>query len=539
MRVVGERQQGVEVLVHERADLAVGEAFRGRVDRQDEALVRAFFPRVREQDELPRHELAPVVVADGPGDEQQLAPLDGALEEGLARPGALDEPALVPQDRAEYAQPAARGDHPGADDTPHAGHLLAHARLRERRDPRGIEIAVRGVVQEIAHRPNAEPRERLGPLGPDALQVLDRRPERQIHHPSPFPLFPLFTGLRRPLGKPLPPPPRPLDRERGDRHDVQPPAIAQPDPHEPRRGRALVRPHHRLSRAPLIRVRLPRAEPALAAPPPPPPPRPGAGAPPRGGGAPPPPPPPRNTQRYKPVADSVARRTPSRTSSRTIGRCAPRRASRALSATSPDVSRPGATPVAAVAGGTESQGMPTSAAATGDGGGGSTYQSPATPPTVGHESREGGAARRSPGVGSRGGSPTATTSRAAAVLRAKSAGETGASVAASRQRPGSVATNVFTGTRATSASVRDRKRVSQSGGAASITIAGAGLTSTTNRRASSRGSSSPTSSNRTSRVDQPAGERPGGAPETPGERGGGRADTFGAAAAAGTAHRTH
>src|SRR3989441_790108 len=187
MRVVGERQQGVEVLVHERADLAVGEAFRGRVDRQDEALVRAFFPRVREQDELPRHELAPVVVADGPGDEQQLAPLDGALEEGLARPGALDEPALVPQDRAEYAQPAARGDHPGADDTPHAGHLLAHARLRERRDPRGIEIAVRGVVQEIAHRPNAEPRERLGPLGPDALQVLDRRPERQIHHPSPFP----------------------------------------------------------------------------------------------------------------------------------------------------------------------------------------------------------------------------------------------------------------------------------------------------------------------------------------------------------------
>src|SRR2546430_10433265 len=52
-----------------------------------------------------------------------------------------------------------------------AGHLLAHARLRQRRDPRGVEVAVRGVVQQIAHRPNAEPRERLGPLGPDALQV--------------------------------------------------------------------------------------------------------------------------------------------------------------------------------------------------------------------------------------------------------------------------------------------------------------------------------------------------------------------------------
>src|SRR3989454_2255447 len=154
--------------------------------------------------------------------------------------------------------------------------------------------------------------------------------------------------------------------------------------------------------------------------------------------------------------------------------------------------------------------MPTSAAATGDGGGGSTYQSPGTPPTVGHESREGGAARRSPGVGSKVGSPTATTSRAAAVLRARSAGETGASVAASRQRPGSVATNVFTGTRATSASVRDRKRVSQSGGAASITIAGAGLTSTTKRRASPRGSSSPTPSSRTSAADHPLGRREAG-----------------------------
>src|SRR5207247_10129950 len=98
------------------------------------------------------------------------------------------------------------------------------------------------------------------------------------------------------------------------------------------------------------------------------------------------------------------------------------------------------------------------------------------------------------------------TGRAAAVLRAKSAGETGASVAASRQRPGSVATNDFTGTRATSASVRDRKRVSQSGGAASITIAGAGLTSTTNRRASSRGSSSPATSSRTYTADHPLGK---------------------------------
>src|SRR3989441_9223365 len=153
--------------------------------------------------------------------------------------------------------------------------------------------------------------------------------------------------------------------------------------------------------------------------------------------------------------------------------------------------------------------MPASAAATGDGGGGSTYQSPGTPPTVGHHSRE-AAARGDRGAGSSAGSPAATTSRAAAMLRVRSDGETGASVAASRQRAGSVATNVRTGTRATSASVRDRKRVSQSGGAASITIAGAGLTSTTKRRASSRGSSSPTPSSRTSAADHPLGRREAG-----------------------------
>src|SRR5207245_884052 len=193
-----------------------------------EALIRARPPRVREQDALPRHELAAVIVAHGPGDEQQLAPLDGALEERLARPGALHEPALIPHDRAEHPQAAARGDHPGAHHTPHAAHLLAHARLRQGRHPRGVEVAVRGVVQQIAHRPDAEPRESLGPLGPDALQVLDRRPERQIHDPSPFPLPRLVTGPCRPLRKPLPPPPRPLGRERPARRRAPPHA---PPPH--------------------------------------------------------------------------------------------------------------------------------------------------------------------------------------------------------------------------------------------------------------------------------------------------------------------
>src|SRR5439155_18617014 len=134
----------------------------------------------------------------------------------------------------------------------------------------------------------------------------------------------------------------------------------------------------------------------------------------------------------------------------------------------------------------------------------STYQSPCCPSVVCQRSTP-----PSPEIRpSTAGSPPSTTSRAPATARRTTSVPTGASVVASRQRDpppdtASGATNILSGTRATSARVRARNRRSQSGGAASTTTAGAELTSTTNSRASSRGSESATPSNRTSSADQP------------------------------------
>src|SRR5438874_6957920 len=68
----------------------MGETFGGGIDRQHEAALGARLPFVRENHELARHELAAVIVAHRPGDEQQLAFPDLALEERLTRPGTLE-----------------------------------------------------------------------------------------------------------------------------------------------------------------------------------------------------------------------------------------------------------------------------------------------------------------------------------------------------------------------------------------------------------------------------------------------------------------
>src|SRR5437764_1001169 len=72
-------------------------------------------PFVRENHELARHELAAVIVAHRPGDEQQLALLDLALEERLTGPGALERApaaaAFIPEHRPEYPQTLARRQH--------------------------------------------------------------------------------------------------------------------------------------------------------------------------------------------------------------------------------------------------------------------------------------------------------------------------------------------------------------------------------------------------------------------------------------------
>src|SRR2546430_3549758 len=217
--------------------------------------------------------------------------------------------------------------------------------------------------------------------------------------------------------------------------------------------------------------------------------------------------PPRNAQRHKPAALTVAvRLPPPRSSSVTMGRGTPRRASRAVSATAALESRGFGIP-AAVAGGGESHTIPDSVPASGDAGGRSTYQSPAWP-SVDHTSLAGPPLRPRALLESRYGrarlgSPVSTTRRAPWAARVNSPAVTGASVAPSRQRPGSASTKTFTGTRATSVSERARNRISQSGGAAKITAAGWRLTSIANNRVLSRGSVSSSALRRTSSTDQP------------------------------------
>src|SRR6266702_7692902 len=205
--------------------------------------------------------------------------------------------------------------------------------------------------------------------------------------------------------------------------------------------------------------------------------------------------PPRNAQRYSPAPAILTRRWPPRSVSNSTGRAGPRRARRAVSATTVELS--GVVGASAASGGSESHVTPASAKLSGDAGGGSAYQSPATAAPLDQRSTAGGRPNAP-------GSPPSTTSRAPASARRTSSGATGVRVTASRQgAPFSGCTNMRSGTRATSPSVRARNRRSQSGGAASTTTCGAELSSTTNRRASSRGSESGAPSRRTSSADQP------------------------------------
>src|SRR2546430_7408478 len=104
-----------------------------------------------------------LIVARGAGDEQQLAFLDLALEERLTRPGTLERAtaAVVAEDRPEYPESLAGGEHPRAHDAADARRLLAHLHLVQERDRRGVEIPMGGVVQQVPDAPDTEPCERL------------------------------------------------------------------------------------------------------------------------------------------------------------------------------------------------------------------------------------------------------------------------------------------------------------------------------------------------------------------------------------------
>src|SRR5438132_12764628 len=89
----------------------MGETFGGGIDRQHEAALRARLPFVRENHELARHELAAVIVAHRPGEEQQLTFPDVALEERVTPPGTLERAtaAVVPESRPEYPESLSGG----------------------------------------------------------------------------------------------------------------------------------------------------------------------------------------------------------------------------------------------------------------------------------------------------------------------------------------------------------------------------------------------------------------------------------------------
>src|SRR5881409_3006179 len=185
MRVRHQSEQRIQVLMDQTADLAMGETFARGIHRQHETALGARFPFVRENDELARHELATVIVAHRPGDEQQLAFPDLALEERLTRPGTLERAtaALVAEDRPEYPKSLAGGKHPRAHDAADARRLLAHLHLVQGRDRRGVEIPMGGVVQQVPDAPDTKPCERLRTLRPHALQVLHRCSELEGHPP--------------------------------------------------------------------------------------------------------------------------------------------------------------------------------------------------------------------------------------------------------------------------------------------------------------------------------------------------------------------
>jgi hypothetical protein len=177
--IVGARDQRVEVAVDERPDHPVTEAFCSGVDREDFSGRQriGFAVGLGENDVFPRRELAAVVEPDGAGDQQRLPHCDGAVEEGLAGPDALEHAAVVAEDGVEDAKPAPGRQHPLGDYPAYACDLLTDLRPGERRDGGGVHIAMGEVPEEIPRGEDAEPLELLGAALAYPLEELDRHVE--------------------------------------------------------------------------------------------------------------------------------------------------------------------------------------------------------------------------------------------------------------------------------------------------------------------------------------------------------------------------
>src|SRR5437762_13884551 len=118
----------------------MGETFGGGIDRQHEAALGTRLTFVRENHELARHELAAVIVAHRPGDEQQLTFPDLALEERLTRPRTLERAtaAVLAEGRPEYPESLAGGERPRPHDAAAARRPLAPLHLAPARARRGV-----------------------------------------------------------------------------------------------------------------------------------------------------------------------------------------------------------------------------------------------------------------------------------------------------------------------------------------------------------------------------------------------------------------
>jgi hypothetical protein len=181
----GGREEVVQVVGDELADLALRETLRGGVDREDRPpLGGDLLPLARQDLVLAGLELTPVEEADGTGEEEEVSAAQEAVEEGLARPGALDEPAPVAHDRLEDAQPLPRGEHPLGDDAPHDGRLHPRLQRPDLLDGRRVLVAARDVIEHVARGEQPELREQVRALRAHPFQELRGTVEIGIGHGS-------------------------------------------------------------------------------------------------------------------------------------------------------------------------------------------------------------------------------------------------------------------------------------------------------------------------------------------------------------------
>ena len=102
--------------------------------------------------------------------------MDGAVEERLARPDALEQARVVAQHRVEDPETLrASGARRLATTRPTRGDLVADTRAcASGVSGRGVEIAMGEVPEEVVRGADAEAGERVGPLLAHTLEELDR-----------------------------------------------------------------------------------------------------------------------------------------------------------------------------------------------------------------------------------------------------------------------------------------------------------------------------------------------------------------------------